>query len=159
MKIMARRKVVLDGAAKAVLRDRQREHGAPENTFETHAQLWSVYLSQKSGKAINLTPGDVAAMMILFKVGRMMANSGNGDNWIDIAGYAACGSEVAAAMVDVTQEEAAAALQEQANAAVMKNPERIQVAPVVGRGSEPLTFVGDDLRARFGINGSCDAAK
>lgn len=157
MKIMARRKVVLDGAAKAVLRDRQREHGAPENTFETHAQLWSVYLSQKSGKAINLTPGDVAAMMILFKVGRMMANSGNGDNWIDIAGYAACGSEVAAAMVDVTQEEAAKALQEQANAAAAQ--EQANHAQEKWRPSPSLLsplVPGRSLREHFG---NCDGCK
>ena len=127
MKIMAGRKVVLERAAQAVLRDRQKEHGAPENTFETHAQLWSVYLSHKNNKTINVTAEDVAALMVLFKVGRMMANPMNGDNWIDMAGYAACGSEVAAAMVEVTPTEAAQSVASRATPGVIAGVARADV--------------------------------
>jgi hypothetical protein len=41
-----------------------------------------------------LTPADVAAMMILMKVSRITTSPGKEDNWVDIAGYAACGAEV-----------------------------------------------------------------
>lgn len=38
---------------------------------------------------------DVAAMMVLFKVGRLATGAGTADTWVDIAGYAACGGEIA----------------------------------------------------------------
>ena len=36
---------------------------------------------------------DVAVMMILLKIARV-ASSKKSDNWVDIAGYAACGGEI-----------------------------------------------------------------
>ena len=33
-------------------------------------------------------------MMILLKVGRIAGGSLSQDNWVDIAGYAACGGEI-----------------------------------------------------------------
>lgn len=36
----------------------------------------------------------IALMMILFKVARNIANFRKTDNWVDIAGYAACGGEI-----------------------------------------------------------------
>ena len=35
-----------------------------------------------------------AAMLILVKVARLSSSPWHRDNWVDIAGYAACGSEV-----------------------------------------------------------------
>ena len=37
---------------------------------------------------------DVAAMMVLLKVARINPEEPHPDNWIDIAGYAACGGEL-----------------------------------------------------------------
>jgi hypothetical protein len=35
-------------------------------------------------------------MMSLLKLARIRSNPGHSDNWIDLAGYAACGGELAA---------------------------------------------------------------
>lgn len=68
---------------------RQEQYGTPENNFTRIAALWGAYL----GKL--LTAHDVAAMMVLFKVGRLATGAGSDDTWVDIAGYAACGCEIA----------------------------------------------------------------
>lgn len=85
---MIARADVLNGAAACVLRDRNTQHGAPEDTFARLAVLWSVYLN------VDIEPHDAAAMMALLKIARIRTNPGNDDNWIDLAGYAACGGEV-----------------------------------------------------------------
>lgn len=69
-----------------------KEYGEPENVFSLIADLWSDYLSVKNG-ALELMPADVASMMILLKVARN-AHGEKDDNWVDIAGYAACGGEL-----------------------------------------------------------------
>ena len=89
------RKQVLDTATEYVCKDRQATHGKPENTFANHAALWSVYLTGVTGVPIQLQPHQVAHMMVLFKVGRSMANPENLENYIDAAGYSACGAELA----------------------------------------------------------------
>ena len=63
-------------------------HGAPERALETIADLWNSYLDD------DLTPVDVAVMMILLKIARLSHDTGNIDNYVDIAGYAAIAAEV-----------------------------------------------------------------
>ena len=41
-----------------------------------------------------ITPVDVAAMMALLKLARVAEGHGKTDNWVDLAGYAACGAEI-----------------------------------------------------------------
>ena len=82
------RKKTLDAAAQAVLQDRAAAYGTVENNFQNIANLWSVYLNT------DVTPSDVASMMTLLKVARLMNNPSHFDSWVDIAGYAACGGEV-----------------------------------------------------------------
>ena len=87
------RKECLDNAAKAVLKDRAREYGdGPEDSFSAIAGMWSAYLGRPVSSA------DVACMMALLKIARLKANPHHGDSWVDVAGYAACGAECAAAM-------------------------------------------------------------
>lgn len=86
------RKECLDAAAKAVLTDRAREYGHPEDSFGLIAALWSRYTER------DISSADVAAMMILLKLARIEGNPRHADSWVDIAGYAACGAECAAAM-------------------------------------------------------------
>lgn len=88
---MASRKDILDSALKCVNGDRDQQYGKPENSFETIAQLWSVYLRRM------MSPEDVAAMMILMKCARISSGVYKEDNWVDIAGYAACGGECGSA--------------------------------------------------------------
>ena len=84
-----KRKDVLAEAERAVNGNREEDYGSPESNFETIAKLWSIYLDK------DIDPQDVAAMMILLKISRVKSGSGKDDNWIDIAGYAACGGELA----------------------------------------------------------------
>lgn len=81
------REKILEQARKAVCGDRDLQYGSPEKSFDLIAQYWSVYLGQE------LKPTDVAALMILFKVARQQ-NGSKPDNWVDIAGYSACGAEI-----------------------------------------------------------------
>lgn len=78
---------ILENARKCVCGQREEDYGSPENNFQLIARFWELYL----GTAVDVT--DVANMMILLKVAR---NAGGSklDNWIDIAGYAACGGEI-----------------------------------------------------------------
>ena len=86
------RKECLDAAAGCVLKDRQNQYGGPENNFERIAQMWNGYLGTNSIK-----PWDVAAMMGMLKMARARFNPKYADNWVDMAGYAACGIECATA--------------------------------------------------------------
>lgn len=63
------------------------EYGQPEDSFGVIAGLWSEYLDQK------IKPHDVAVMMVLLKIARIKGGEYKLDNWIDLAGYAACGGE------------------------------------------------------------------
>lgn len=84
----ADRKSILATAEKYVCNDRNDQYGSPEDSFKVIADLWTGYL----GTAI--TAKDVAAMMVLFKMARVRTGAGKADNWIDAAGYCACGGEV-----------------------------------------------------------------
>ncbi|MDD8022444.1 MAG: DUF6378 domain-containing protein [Paracoccaceae bacterium] len=83
------RSAVLDCAREAVLKDRAATHGAPEDTFGMLAALWSVRLNMM------ITPAQVAIMLIDLKTARAWENPGHDDNWVDMAGYAACGASLA----------------------------------------------------------------
>lgn len=89
------RKSVLDKAAACVLSDRQGDYGAPEDNFRIIAELWMAYLA-KSFPSIYIKPKDVAVMMVLLKIARITNGNPKNDNWVDIAGYAACGGELEA---------------------------------------------------------------
>lgn len=79
---------ILDTAKSIVGGDREQDYGSPEDNFRCIAELWSAYLGT------GLTAVDVAAMMALLKIARVASGHGKADNWIDLAGYAACGGEI-----------------------------------------------------------------
>lgn len=83
-----KRAELLDTVAEVVGKDRQATHGRPEDSFTRIARLWSAYLD------FDVQPHDVAALMALLKLARIRENPAHDDNWIDLAGYAACGAEV-----------------------------------------------------------------
>ena len=83
------RERILSRARDCVMGDRDREHGSPENNFTTIANLWNAFLGVKW-----MRPTDVAAMLALVKVARIASGHGKEDNWVDLAGYAACGGEL-----------------------------------------------------------------
>lgn len=83
------RSFVLDSAKSCVCKDRQNQYGPPEDSFATIAAMWEAYLK------VPVRAHDVAAMMILLKVARIKNAPFKIDNWVDGAGYAACGGEIA----------------------------------------------------------------
>lgn len=84
----------LDTAKLIVLGDRENQYGSPQDCFDRIAALWDVYLEGAAGGRPQITPADVAAMMVLVKVARLVSSPSHWDSWVDIAGYAACGAEV-----------------------------------------------------------------
>lgn len=78
---------ILDTAKEYVTKDRAASHGDMERNFTRIADLWSAHLG------ITVTAVDVALMMVLLKVARAGSNPAHLDNWVDMAGYAACGGE------------------------------------------------------------------
>lgn len=80
---------ILDTAKSYVMQDRQADYDTPENNFGRIAAMWAAYKGQP------FNPHDVAVMMALVKVARIASSPGKADNWVDLAGYAACGGEIA----------------------------------------------------------------
>lgn len=83
-----RREDVLSKAEEIVTGARETTYGSPEDSFTTIAGLWGSYLD------IQLSPSDVAMLMVLLKVARSKGNKRYADNYVDIAGYAACAGEL-----------------------------------------------------------------
>ena len=86
------REDILTKAISCVSGDRESDYGSPEQNFKTIALLWSVYL-QRLGRGY-LEDKDVAAMLALLKIARIASGHAKSDNWVDLAGYAACGGEI-----------------------------------------------------------------
>ena len=83
------RAATLEAARQAVTVDRAATHGNLEENFASLAAIWSARLCQ------TVTPEQVAIMLIDLKTVRAWGNPAHADNWIDVAGYAACGAELA----------------------------------------------------------------
>jgi len=81
-------KSILSEAADIVGNSRQDDYGDPTEDFNRISTIWSTLLENKL--QTELTPGDVAVMMIALKLSRA-TNKHKRDNWVDIAGYAQCG--------------------------------------------------------------------
>lgn len=91
---MRTRNEVLETAAKLINGKRDTEYGGPEDSFTVIAEFWTTYLIRTKGTAFRLRPHDVAIMMGLLKIARLTSSDGqHQDSWVDLAGYAACGSE------------------------------------------------------------------
>lgn len=86
---MVNRAGILDRALAVVTGDREQQYGKPEDNFAIIAGLWSAY------KGDSFTPLDVAMMMALLKIARIRTGVGTVDSFVDLAGYAACGGEIA----------------------------------------------------------------
>ena len=89
------RKEILEAAQKCVCGDREQDYGSPENNFNTIANLWNDYICEACGGVfVELEAKDVAAMLALLKIARIASGHAKEDNWVDLAGYAACGGEI-----------------------------------------------------------------
>lgn len=90
------REGILEAAKQCVCTDREGQYGSPEDNFGLIAKMWSEYLRATTGKEIEVSAHDVAAMMCLLKIARIATGAPKADSWIDLAGYAACGGEIQA---------------------------------------------------------------
>ncbi len=83
-------------------RDRGLNYGAPEDNFARIAAHWTTFmlnsglLNKMTAQNFAFRPTDVAQMMVLMKIARLENSPTHMDSWIDVAGYAACGGELAA---------------------------------------------------------------
>jgi len=94
---MPSKRDILDLATKAV-GDRGLNYGAPEDNFVRIARLWNVHLVNRGvplTEEQNIGATDVAMMCALLKVARLEHQPDHLDSWVDLAGYAACGGEIA----------------------------------------------------------------
>ena len=82
------REQILTEANKIVNGARNEAYGSPEDNFKRIAGYWSGYLEKE------VTAHDVAIMMMLLKIARTSTGTGSMDNYVDIAGYAACAGEI-----------------------------------------------------------------
>ncbi len=91
---------------KIITGERQDSYGAPENSFNLITNLWNAYLSADQERLSNLDsdsdsvtiysldPVDVANLMILFKVARLLGQTPTRDTYLDIQGYAAIAADI-----------------------------------------------------------------
>lgn len=86
---MISRTEILKKANECVMGDREQDYGSPEDNFAYIADLWTAY----SGHGF--TAHDVALMLALLKVARAGNGNYHPDNYVDLAGYAACAGEIA----------------------------------------------------------------
>lgn len=103
--IITQREHCLDEAKRIVCTDRNEQYGEPENNFDVIADYWAAYLNSKYKVGVLFDFGDVVYMMVLFKMGRITtAKAYKEDNYIDMAGYAACAMECAASKAEMVRE-------------------------------------------------------
>ena len=80
-------------AERCVCGEREQDYGSPENNFKAVANLWIDYLTAKD-EPLDIAAKDVAVMLALLKIARIASGHAKEDNWVDLAGYAACGGEI-----------------------------------------------------------------
>lgn len=89
-----KRAEILKKALECVNGDRDITHGKPEDNLSVISFFWNIYIRSifPDVRPI-LTEKDVAIMMILLKIARETTGHSI-DNYVDIAGYAACAGEI-----------------------------------------------------------------
>ena len=84
-----KRQEILDTAKQVVTKDRAATHGDAESSFTEIGKIWAIRLG------VTISPEQVAIMLTDLKTVRAWHNPTHADNWVDLAGYAACGGEIA----------------------------------------------------------------
>lgn len=74
-------------AAKEAVEERADEYGTPWQNHERIAVMWTAILG------IEVEPEQVALCLAAMKIARLATNLDHQDSWVDLAGYAATGSE------------------------------------------------------------------
>jgi hypothetical protein len=88
-----KRSEVLEAADAAINGPREDDYGSAGSSFQRTANLLNAAgFGRNDGPTI---ASDVAIIMVLLKIARLGNSPSHEDSWIDIAGYAALGAEVA----------------------------------------------------------------
>jgi len=74
---------ILDEAKEIIYGDREKTYGHPSVNLDNIAKFWSVYLKK------DVNAQDVATMMVLLKLARMMNQPDHRDSLVDSVGYLA----------------------------------------------------------------------
>lgn len=74
---------ILTKAGEIISGERNARYGRSEDSFTHIAALWGDYLDR------DISPRDVAMMMVLLKIARSQHDENYTDNYVDICGYAA----------------------------------------------------------------------
>lgn len=82
--------------AKDAVEGRGLNYGKPENNFNRIARRWNTHLKNRYGVDVEIDAVDVAVMCLDLKLARLENDPSHLDSWIDAAGYAACGANIAA---------------------------------------------------------------
>lgn len=86
------RESVLAEAASLITGDRNKTYGSPTQNFQNTAELWTVLLRHKLKDGEVIDPNEVGTLMVALKLARTVAQDKR-DNYVDMAGYAACAHE------------------------------------------------------------------
>ena len=92
------RREILQEAERCVCTDRQSQYGSAEDSFGTVAALWNIALAGRIEP--ELDAGDVALLMALLKVARIITGAYKADSYIDACGYLSIGGEIDAKAVE-----------------------------------------------------------
>ena len=85
---------ILYEAFKIINGERQDSYGKPEDSFKLIAEFWNVYIKRNfKTLKVELNALDIAHMMTLFKISRMLGQKSDRDNYIDAIGYLAIGAD------------------------------------------------------------------
>lgn len=87
------RSKILDSAGFCIIHDRADAYGSAQVGFDAIARVWGALDQARGDRARSAV--DVAAFMIAVKLVRASTNPGHADSWVDIAGFAALGGEIA----------------------------------------------------------------
>jgi len=74
---------ILEEAQSIIYGDREKTYGHPSVNLDNIAKFWNVYLKT------DLNAQDVATMMVLLKIARLMNQPDHRDSLVDAAGYLA----------------------------------------------------------------------
>jgi hypothetical protein len=80
---------IIQMAGAIISGQRQSEYGGAHESFGKTAELWSTIID------FRIEPWQVPLMLAALKIARITYSPTNADHWIDLAGYAGLGGEVA----------------------------------------------------------------
>lgn len=86
--------IFLDKVKEVVTGPREQDYGDKTENHARIAKLWNMWLTETKEDGDAITPYDVATMMLMVKLARLMQSPGHHDSHIDIAGYVACMEEI-----------------------------------------------------------------